>query len=58
MSAPGWYPDPGGQPGMYRFWTGTAWTATITANPAATPPPTSGGPVGRPGGQPGQPGQP
>ncbi|MFZ1284828.1 MAG: DUF2510 domain-containing protein [Propionicimonas sp.] len=56
MSAPGWYPDPGGQPGMYRFWTGTAWTATITANPAATPPPTSGGPVGRPGGQPGQPG--
>lgn len=28
---------------MYRYWTGTEWTAAITANPAGTPPPT--GPV-------------
>lgn len=25
---------------MYRYWTGTEWTSAITANPAATPPPT------------------
>ncbi|MDQ7991978.1 MAG: DUF2510 domain-containing protein [Propionicimonas sp.] len=40
MSGAGWYPDPGKQPGMYRYWTGTEWTAAITANPATTPPPT------------------
>jgi len=30
---------------MYRYWTGTEWSAAITANPATTPPPT--GPVGQ-----------
>lgn len=39
MSSAGWYPDPGGQPGLYRYWTGTAWTAAVTANPQSTPPP-------------------
>lgn len=39
MSSAGWYPDPGGQPGLYRYWTGTAWTAAVTNNPGATPPP-------------------
>ncbi len=29
---------------MYRYWTGTEWTTAITANPAATPPPTGPGP--------------
>ena len=41
MSAPGWYPDPGGQAGTYRFWTGSEWTPAVTTNPAATPPPTA-----------------
>lgn len=35
----GWYPDPGGQPGMYRYWTGSAWTEAITPTPQTTPPP-------------------
>ena len=52
MSSAGWYPDPGGQPGLYRYWTGTAWTAAVTANPQITPPPVApGGPAGA--GQPG-----
>lgn len=38
-SQAGWYPDPGGQPGMYRYWTGTAWTEAITPYPQTTPPP-------------------
>jgi len=38
-SQAGWYPDPGGQPGMYRFWTGTAWTEALTPYPQSTPPP-------------------
>ncbi|MFT4110062.1 DUF2510 domain-containing protein [Propionicimonas sp.] len=38
-SSAGWYPDPGGQPGLYRWWTGSAWTASVTPNPQGTPPP-------------------
>lgn len=39
MSAgPGWYPDPGGQPYLYRFWNGTTWSAETTANPSSPPP--------------------
>ena len=38
-SQAGWYPDPGGQPGMYRYWTGTAWTEAITPYPQSTPAP-------------------
>lgn len=39
MSAgPGWYPDPGGQPGLFRYWDGRAWSATTTANPYVGPP--------------------
>ncbi|HSK33214.1 MAG TPA: DUF2510 domain-containing protein [Propionicimonas sp.] len=54
MSNAGWYPDPGGQPGLYRYWTGSAWTAAVTPNPQATPPPTApmGGPQGNPQGSP------
>lgn len=36
MSNAGWYPDPGGQPGLYRYWTGTAWTTAVTTNPQGT----------------------
>ncbi|HET9647362.1 MAG TPA: DUF2510 domain-containing protein, partial [Microlunatus sp.] len=32
-AAPGWYPDPGGRRGRYRFWDGRAWSATTTATP-------------------------
>lgn len=39
MSSAGWYPDPGGQPGLFRYWTGSAWTAAVTPNPQETPPP-------------------
>ena len=42
-SSAGWYPDPGGQPGLFRYWTGSAWTAAVTPNPQATPPPTAPG---------------
>ena len=26
MPSAGWYPDPSGSPGIYRFWNGAAWT--------------------------------
>lgn len=39
---------------MFRFWTGAAWTAAVTANPATTPPPNVTGSPGQPTG-PGQP---
>jgi hypothetical protein len=35
----GWYPDPGGGQGLYRYWDGQAWSAATTANPASAPPP-------------------
>jgi hypothetical protein len=58
---PGWYPDPGGGQGLFRYWDGKAWSAAVSPNPSA-PPPSQGliGP-GTPqqGGQPyGQGGQP
>ncbi|MDR1213567.1 MAG: DUF2510 domain-containing protein [Propionibacteriaceae bacterium] len=36
---PGWYPDPGGQPGMFRYWTGSAWSESLSPTPQAPPPP-------------------
>jgi hypothetical protein len=38
VSAPGWYPDPGGQPGRFRFWDGRVWSAATTADPRTPPP--------------------
>lgn len=38
MSKPGWYPDPGGQPGMFRYWDGAAWSAALSQTPTAPPP--------------------
>lgn len=34
----GWYPDPGGGVGLYRYWDGRAWSAATSPNPAAPPP--------------------
>lgn len=33
MQAPGWYPDPSGQPHTFRFWDGNAWTPVTTQDP-------------------------
>lgn len=41
MAVSGWYPDPGGSPGRYRYWDGTRWSAQTGDNPYA-PPPVSG----------------
>jgi hypothetical protein len=38
VAVPGWYPDPGHRPGHFRYWDGTAWSHTTTANPAVPPP--------------------
>src|SRR6476620_4654922 len=38
MAASGWYPDPGGQPGMFRYWDGRSWSAALSPTPAAAPP--------------------
>ena len=39
MSAsPGWYPDPGGGQGLFRYWDGKAWSAAVSPNPSAPPP--------------------
>lgn len=38
--APGWYPDPGGQPDRYRYWNGTSWSAETTGDPHRTAPET------------------
>ncbi len=46
MSQPGWYPDPGGAPGEFRFWDGSAWSSTTSPTPGGTP--TGGGGGKRP----------
>lgn len=30
----GWYDDPGGEAGKYRYWDGSAWGTTTTSNPS------------------------
>lgn len=44
-AASGWYPDPGGQPGRFRFWDGRVWSAATTADPRTPPPGVSSGPA-------------
>ncbi|WP_203568291.1 DUF2510 domain-containing protein [Aestuariimicrobium ganziense] len=44
MSQPGWYPDPAGQPGHFRYWDGQGWSQESTPNPSM------GAPTGAPGG--------
>jgi Protein of unknown function (DUF2510) len=57
----GWYPDPGGGHGLYRYWDGRAWSAATSPNPSA-PPPSQGlvgaGPTPQGGQAYGQSGQP
>ncbi|HEX2855918.1 MAG TPA: DUF2510 domain-containing protein [Propionibacteriaceae bacterium] len=44
MSMPGWYPDPGGAPGRYRYWDGSRWSAETTSDPQHASVPTPDGP--------------
>jgi len=30
MSQPGWFPDPSGQPGVFRWWDGQGWTQNVS----------------------------
>ncbi len=48
MAAAGWYPDPGGQSGLYRYWDGKAWSAATSPHPTGAPPaqPLIGGAAG------------
>jgi len=47
VSEPGWYPDPGGRAGPYRFWDGQAWGLSTTSEL----PGGAGGPGGGGGGK-------
>lgn len=38
MAQSGWYPDPGGGPGQYRYWDGARWSVETTTDPGAPPP--------------------
>ena len=44
----GWYPDPGGGQGLYRYWDGKSWSAATSPNPGAPPPNSGLGAVGQP----------
>lgn len=49
MSPPGWYPDPHGPAGSYRWWDGSAWTAQVTmGSPTVEAPPTPPAPPSPP----------
>lgn len=37
MSQPGWYLDPTGVPGQYRYWTGSSWSSQGTTTPGSAP---------------------
>ncbi|WP_232680347.1 DUF2510 domain-containing protein [Nocardioides sp. R-C-SC26] len=38
MAIPGWYPDPAGQSGAFRYWDGAVWTAELTGDPTSPHP--------------------
>ena len=44
---PGWYPDPSGAPGRFRFWDGERWSRDTTEDPRTAVTPTR--PDNRPG---------
>jgi Protein of unknown function (DUF2510) len=33
MAVAGWYPDPAGVPGRYRYWDGSSWSTVTSADP-------------------------
>jgi hypothetical protein len=37
-AAPGWYPDPAGQPGTERWWSGTQWASNSRPTDQTVPP--------------------
>ena len=43
-SRPGWYPDPAGVPGRFRYWDGSRWTTVITSDPRQPTPTEPGTP--------------
>lgn len=43
-SLTGWYPDPGGARGRYRYWNGTSWSVETTEDPRQAPPVAPGSP--------------
>lgn len=36
---PGWYPDPAGRPGHFRYWDGSSWSQQTTTTPQTSPAP-------------------
>ena len=46
-AAPGWYPDPGGQRGMFRYWDGRSWSAALNPTTARQVPVQPSGPPPR-----------
>lgn len=46
MAERGWYPDPGGRAGHYRFWDGQSWGLSTTSELPGGAPPPSRGPAG------------
>lgn len=36
--SPGWYPDPGGVPNLYRYWDGGSWTDQVSPQPGNAQP--------------------
>ncbi len=51
MTKSGWYPDPAGQEGHFRYWNGEEWSHETTTDPTFPPPasPESDSPKGRKG---------
>ena len=48
MAIPGWYIDPAGTPGRFRYWDGQQWSAGTTADPRDPPPRPARGSAPRP----------
>ena len=44
MATAGWYPDPGGAPGRYRYWDGQGWSADTVGDPGRGAPASPGTP--------------
>lgn len=38
MATAGWYDDPSGQPGAFRYWDGLRWSETVADTPYGPPP--------------------